>query len=298
MATDVVEAQQDRPPGSGAARRRGAGLRALLFAVTALVAGSAGVGGTLLYQRGDAPDTSAVDGQAADVAEALRQDLNAGFYSGGGTYGGQFTEGTIVAQVEAHGGAVLSSGTAKGEPGSLSVHTATVMLGLVPPGKETVAADAYPVRCYRYTFSLGSHSVEQSPMTCPATRADGTPGSLAAQLGVLLSQQPTGTNAYRAMSTSGYPHTPQGATDFLKDKGLVAAGDTVDKVSGKADGDDVYVVALRINGACHYLRMDSSSSASRLIPLWAAPADEQKACAVQQAVSAAALYGIDPAKAG
>ncbi|WP_405925121.1 hypothetical protein [Streptomyces sp. NBC_00035] len=298
MATDVVEAQQDRPPGPGAVRRRGAALQALLFTVTALVAGAAGVGGTLLYQRGDAPDTSAVDGQAADVAEALRQDLNAGFYSGGGTYGGQFTEGTIVAQVEAHGGAVLSSGTAKGEPGSLSVHTATVMLGLVPPSKETVAADAYPVRCYRYTFSLGSHSVEQSPMTCPATRADGTPGSLAAQMGVLLSRQPTGTNAYRAMTTSGYPHTPQGATDFLKDRGMVGAGDTVSKVSGKAEGDDLYLVALRFNGACHYLRMDSSSSASRLIPLWAAPADEQEACAVQQAVSAAALYGIDPTKAG
>ncbi|MFD9330811.1 hypothetical protein [Streptomyces sp. NPDC060065] len=299
MATNVVEAQQDRPPGSGAARRRGAGVRALLFAVTALVAGAAGVGGTLLYERDTAPDTSAVDGQAADVAEALRQDLNAGFYSGGGTYGGQFTEGTIVAQVEAHGGAVLSSGTAKGESsGRLSVHTATVMLGLVPPSKETVAADAYPVRCYRYTFSLGAHSVEQSPMTCPAARADGTPGSLAAQMGVLLSQQPTGTNAYRAMSASGYPHTPQGATDFLKDRGQVGAGDTVSKVSGKADGDDLYLVALRINGACHYLRMDSSSSASRLIPLWAAPADEQEACAVQQAVAAATLHGTDPAKEG
>ncbi|MBO0916892.1 hypothetical protein [Streptomyces laculatispora] len=76
------------------------------------------------------------------------------------------------------------------------------------------------------------------------------------------------------------------------------AGDTVRVVSGKADGGDVHVLALRVNGACHYLRMDSSSSASRLIPLWLAPADEQESCGVKQAVAAAALYGIDPAKAG
>ncbi|MFG1666038.1 hypothetical protein [Streptomyces sp. Y7] len=295
MTTQAVGAQQDRRPGF--ARERGAGLRVLAFAVTALVAGAMGVAGTLLHQRTTAPDTSAVDAQAAEIAEALRADLNAGFQSGGQPYGGQFTEGTLVAQVQGHGGVLLSAGPEQSQ-GAGKVHTAEVMLGLVPPGTETVAADAYPVRCYRYTFGLGTYSVKQSGMACPALRTDGKAGSLAAQMGVLLTQQPTGTFAYRQMTTAGYAHTPQGAVDFLKDKRLVAAGDTVSVVSGKADGGDVYVLALRIKGACHYLRMDSSSTASRLIPLWAAPADEQEACGVMQAVAAAALYGIDPAKAG
>lgn len=267
MTTHMVETQQDRQPGSGPARERGARLQALLL-----------VAGTLLYQRITAPDTSAVDAQAAELAEDLRGDLTSGFYSPGSTYGGQFTEGTLVAQAEAHGGALLSTGTAQDQRGG-DVHTVEVMLGLIPPGAETVAADAYPVRCYRYTFGFGEHSVEQSAMTCPASRTDGRPGSLAA--GVLLAQQPTGAYAYRRLGSTGYAHTPQGATDFLKDKRLVAAGDTVSAVSGRADGGDVYVLALRINGVCHYLRMDSSSTASRLIPLWAAPADEQETCGVR-----------------
>ncbi|MFI6334384.1 hypothetical protein [Streptomyces sp. NPDC050535] len=302
MTTHVAEAQRDPRSGAGPARERGLGrgpvVRALLFAATALVAGATGVACTLLYQRFTAPDTSAVDAQAAELAQDLREDLTAGFYSGGKTYGGQFTEGTIVAQVQEHGGALLSAGTAKGGSPGASVHTAQVVLGLVPPGAETVDPAAYPVRCYRYTFGLGAYSVKRSAMTCPASRTDGRPGSLAAELGVLLAQRSTGAHAYRAMAADGYPHTPQGATDFLRDRGLVAVADTVTKLSGQAVGADVYVLALRVNGACHYLRMDSSSTASRLIPLWAAPADEQRACDVRQAVTAAALYGIDPAKAG
>ncbi|MFC4498017.1 MULTISPECIES: hypothetical protein [Streptomyces] len=275
--------------------------RALSFASTALVAGALGVAGTLGYQWVTAPDTSAVDAQAGELADALRKDLTSGFYSaGGGTYGGQFTEGTVVAQTEAHGGALLSFGSDGG------VHTAEVMLGLVPPeartsGAKDPAADAYPVRCYRYTFAFGAHSVKRSGVDCPTTRTDGRPGSLVAQLGVLLVEQPAGNNAYRNTATEGYTHTPQGVRDFLKAKGLVTAGDAVTGVSGRADGDDLYVVALRINGACHYLRMgsgSSSSSASDLIPLWTAPADEQEACDVGHAVAASALYGTDPAKEG
>ncbi|MFI5628861.1 hypothetical protein ACIA8E_05660 [Streptomyces sp. NPDC051664] len=296
MTTHAVEAREDRRSGSGQ-RGHSAGLRVLLFTVTALVAGAAGVAGTLLYQRITAPDTSAVDAQAAELAQDLRRDLNAGFWSPEHTFGGQFTEGTLVAQVEAHGGALLSVGTGQGQSGG-HVHTAKVMLGLLPPGTETVAADAYPVRCYRYSFSFGAHSVKQSTMTCPASRSDSKPGSLAAQMGELLARQPTGAYVYRQIATEGYAHTPQGAVDLLKDKRLVSARDTVRVVSGKADGGDVYVLALHINGACHYLRMDSSSSASRLIPLWLAPADEQEDCGVKQAVAAAVLYGIDPAKAG
>ncbi|WP_328443967.1 hypothetical protein OG780_01910 [Streptomyces sp. NBC_00386] len=68
-------------------------------------------------------------------------------------------------------------------------------------------------------------------------------------------------------------------------------------VSGRTENGDVYLLALRINGVCHHLRTDSSSAASGLIPLWAAPADRQKACDVSEPV-AATLYGIDPAKAG
>lgn len=299
MAARVAEAERERRfgAGSGSVRGRGAWVRALLFVTTVLVAGATGVVGTLLYQRPTVPDTTAVDAQAAGLAQDLRGDLNSGFYSPGHTYGGQFTEGTIVAQTEAHGGVVLSVGTETGRSGG-NVHTAEVMLGLVPPSEDTVAADAYPVRCYRYTFGFGAHSVERSGMTCPDTRTDGKPGSLVAQLGVLLDRQPTGAFAYRRLAADGYAHTAQGATDFLKEKRLVGTGDTVSKVAGETLGADVYVLALRVNGACHYLRMDSSSNASRLIPLWAAPVDEQETCTVKQAVAAAALYGIDPAKAG
>ncbi|MFD5630496.1 hypothetical protein [Streptomyces sp. NPDC127072] len=308
MTTHVTEADRDPRPGAGRARDRerdgergrgrGAAVRALLFVTTALVAGGAGVGGTLLQQRLTAPDTSAVDAQAAELSEDLRTDLTAGFHSGGKTYGGQFTGGTIAAQVLEHGGALLSADTVPGGSPGASVHTVKVMLGLVPPAAKTVDPAAYPVRCYRYTFGLGAYTVKRSAMDCPDSRTDDSAGSLAAELGVLLARLPTGSQAYRAVAADGYAHTPRGATDFLRDRGLLADGDTVTEVSGEAMGADVYVLALRINDACHYLRMDSSASASSLVPLWAAPADEQQACVVRQAATAATLYGMDPAKAG
>ncbi|MFJ1928042.1 hypothetical protein [Streptomyces sp. NPDC088131] len=298
MTTPTVETQQDRSASpAGQTGRHGIGRQILLLTVTALVAGAAGVAGTLLQQRLSAPDTSAVDAQAAELAEDLRHDLNVGFWSPGRTFGGQFTEGTLVSHAEAHGGVLLSAGTEREKSGG-SVHTAQVMLGLLPPGTETVAAKAYPVRCYRYTFAFGAHSVHQSTTDCPTTRTDNRPGSLVAQLGALLLRQPTGTNMYRQTPTAGHPHTPAGAVDLLQDKRLVSDDDTVDVVAGKSAGNGVYVLALRINSGCHYLRMDAASSASRLIPLWLAPADEQETCGADQAVAAAPLYGIDPAKAG
>ncbi|MGC4985916.1 hypothetical protein ACLQ18_35775 [Streptomyces sp. DT193] len=296
MTVHAVGVQQDRQPVSGTRRERGTMVRVLVCTVIALVSWGTGVVGTIVYQRVTAADTSAVDAQAAELADDLRGDLNAGFYSGGQTYGGQFTEGTLVARAEAHGGVLLSISRAKDRPDP-NLHTATVMLGLVPPARGTVAAGAYPVRCYRFTFGLGPHSVDRSAMTCPASRTDGEPGSLTAQMGALLARQPTGPNAYRQMTTRGYAHTTQGALDFLRDKRLVAAKDTVTAVSGRTENGDVYLLALRINGVCHHLRMDSSSAASGLIPLWAVPADRQKACDVREPV-AATLYGIDPAKAG
>jgi hypothetical protein len=273
--------------------RKRTAVQGLLVTATALVAAAAGVGGTLLHQRITAPDTSAVDAQAAALAQDLRQDLTAGFYSaGGGTYGGQFTEGTLVAQTEEHGGALLSVRSA-----GLS-HTAEVMLGLVPPTGTTVDADAYPVRCYRLTFARGAHSVRRTTFSCPATQADGRPGSLAAQMGGLLARQPATAGSYRKMSAAGYDHTADGATRFLTDKRLVSAKDTVTDLSGREAGTGVYAVALRVNGVCHYLRMDSRSAAAGLIPLWTAPADEQRTCRAQQAVTASALYGSDPANEG
>ncbi|NEB00148.1 hypothetical protein [Streptomyces sp. SID13726] len=264
--------------------------RGLPVAATALVAGAAGVGGTLGYQGLTAPDTSAVDAQAAAIVQDLGKDLDAGFYSaGGGTYGGPFTEGTLVARVEEHGGALLSVRSA-----GLN-HTAEVMLGLEPPRGTTVDPDAYPVRCYRISFARGTHSVRRADVGCPATRTDGRPGSLAAQLGALLARQPDTASGYRATSSSGYDHTPEGVTRFLHDKRLVAAGDTVTGVAGEAAGADVYAAALRINGVCHYLRMSTDAD---LIPLWAAPADEQQGCDAGHAVTASALYGSDPAKEG
>ncbi|MER6238568.1 hypothetical protein ABT185_21315 [Streptomyces clavifer] len=297
MTTHAAREQQVREPAAGQTRRRSTGARALMLTATALVAGATGVAGTLLHQNVTAPDTSAVDAQAAALAQDIRGDLTTGFASPGRTYGGQFTEGTIVAQVVAHGGALLRAGPEQGRSGG-HVHTAEVMLGLLPPGTGTVDPDAYPVRCYRYTFGFGAHSVKQSTMPCPASRIDGNPGSPAAQMGVLLAHRPSGTYVYRKMATAGYAQTPQGVTDLLNDEGLVAAGDNVRMASARAGGDDVHVFALRIDDACHYLRMDSSPSAARLVPLWLAPADEQEACGVKQALAAATLYGIDPAKAG
>ncbi|MFG3347869.1 hypothetical protein ACGF1Z_22720 [Streptomyces sp. NPDC048018] len=298
MTTPVADARADRRSGAGQERRRGTGARIGLFALTALVAGATGVAGTLAYQRSTAPDTSAVDAQAAGLAEDLRGDLNAGFFSGGRPYGGRFTAGTLVAQVEARGGVLLSADTEQSKAAG-RVHTAEVMLGLVPPsGTESVTPEAYPVRCYRYTFALGTHSVKQSGTPCPASRTDGRPGSIAAQMGALLAQRPTGTSAYRPLPTSGHEQTPRGAVEFLKDMRLVTARDTVSAVSGRAGADGVYAVALRINGTCHYLRMDSASTSSRLVPLWPAPADEQPTCNARQATAAATLYGTDPAEQG
>ncbi|MEU0601255.1 hypothetical protein ABZ484_23885 [Streptomyces sp. NPDC006393] len=294
MAADVTVARQDGRP-HAERRRRGTLVRGLLFVLTAVVAGAAGVAGTLVYQRATAEDTAAVDAQADRLAEDLRADLNAGFYSPGQTYGGQFTEGTLVAQVEGHGGVLLSSDTAPGGPGGRT-HTMTVMLGLVPPEAGTVDAHAYPVRCYRYTFAVGTYSVKKSHLDCPAVRTDGRPGSLVAQMGGLLARQSTGASG--RMATTGYPHSARGAVDFLTDKRLVAAQDTVSEVSGGPAGGDVNVFALRVNGTCHYLRMDASSTVSRLVPLWLAPADEQETCDVTRARAASALYGTDPAKAG
>ncbi|MER7837590.1 hypothetical protein ABTY98_17185 [Streptomyces sp. NPDC096040] len=295
MTTYAVGDEQRQRPGSEQPRRRGALVRVAPFVVTALVAGATGVAGTVMYQRIAAPDTAAVDAQAASLAKDLRQDLTAGFYSQGRAFGGQFTQGTLVTQTEAHGGVLLSADTVPGRLGGGS-HTMTVMLGLVPPDAQTVAASAYPVRCYRYTFGIGAYTVKQSGTACPAERTDGKPGSLVAQMGALLAAQPTG--AYRQMATAGYTHTSQGAVDFLTDKGFITARDTVTGVTGKAADGDAYVLALRINDTCHYLRMDASSAASRLIPLWPAPADEQETCGVKQAAAASILYGIDPAKAG
>lgn len=298
MTTHIVEAGVDPRPGNGTSRRLRTGLlRTLPVVVTALVAGAAGVFGTLLQQRLTAPGTAAVDAQAADVEEALRQDLNAGFYSPGHTYGGTFTEGTIVAQVEAHGGALLSLRPAEKRPGD-HLHTAEVMLGLTAPDSGRVDADTYPVRCYRYTFGLGAYSVRRSGMACPATRSDGEPGSLAAEMGVLLDRRPGGRSAFRPTAASGHPHTTEGVEDLLRDERLVTAEDTVDVISGTAVDGGVYAVALRVNGACTYLRMDDSADAARLVPLWTAPADEQRSCGARQAVTAVALFGTDPAKAG
>ncbi|QBJ89084.1 hypothetical protein D0Z67_01285 [Streptomyces seoulensis] len=295
MTTQGLGSRLHRRLHSGQDRVNGAVARTALLAVTTLVAAAAGVAGTLVYQKCTVPDTSSVDAQAAELAGDLRGDLNAGLYSGGSSYGGQFTEGTLVAQVEAHGGVLLSASTKRNQASGI-VHTADVMLGLVPPGTEPVVADAYPVNCYRYTFGVGMYSVKRSGITCPSSRTDGRPGSLTAQMGALLTRRPTGIFAYRQVASKGYAHTPQGAVEFLKEQHLVTARDVVNSVVGTADGDGVYVLALSINDACHYLRMDSSPTASRLIPLWAAPADSQSVCGVRQAVAAAGLYGIDPAK--
>ncbi|MFE4589811.1 hypothetical protein [Streptomyces laurentii] len=265
--------------------------------VTALVAGAMGVAGTLLFQSIVAPDTSAVDHQAVRIADELRWDLSVARTSGGRFHGGPFTQGTIVAQVRAHGGVLLRARAEPGKGGG-SVNVAEVMLGLIPPREDTVAADAYPVRCYRYTFTRGPYSVKRSDLTCPAARTDGAPGSLVAQMGVLLTQQLAGTAAYQPMTTTGYAHTPEGALEFLKDKRLITAADTVLPSPGKTGSTGVYALALRINATCHYLRMDSSSLASTLVPLWPAPANDQKTCTSDEALTAAALYGIDPSMAG
>jgi uncharacterized SAM-binding protein YcdF (DUF218 family) len=54
--------------------RRRAVARGLLCGAIALVAGAAGVGGTLLQQRLTAPGTTAVDAQAAALAQGYGSD--------------------------------------------------------------------------------------------------------------------------------------------------------------------------------------------------------------------------------
>ncbi|WP_426364934.1 hypothetical protein [Streptomyces sp. E-08] len=271
--------------------------RALLLAATAITAGALGAAGTLLQQWITAPDTSAVDAQAAEIAEDLRGSLNAGFHSGGQTYGGQFTEGTIAAHIESHGGVLLSSDT-DGNRGPADTNSVEAMLGLTPPNDEGVAAGTYPVRCYRYSFGTGTYSVKHAGIPCPTTRTDGRPGSLVAQMGALLTQSPSGPASRRSLTTKGYAHTLQGAMDFLEKQQLITTSDKVTAARGRPAADGVYVLALRINGTCHYLRMDPAPTAADLRPLWPAPADEQRTCDTHQATTAATLYGTNPSALG
>ena len=240
------------------------------------------------------PVTGSTNAQADLLGKALDDDLTTGFLSPGHAFGGRFSAGTLVGQTQEYGGVVISLQDASSASGD---NVMTVMLGLGPvtANYDAVNSAVYSVTCYQYSFGLYPRTVGSAQsVACPARRADGEPGSPIAEYGALLARQPAATPY--AMDTSTYAQTPQGALDLLQAAKLVSATDTYQVVSAAKQGT-VYVVAVKINGGCEFLRMDNAS-ADTVVPLWLAPMQQQAHCDANDALHESALYGTSAAQEG
>ena len=136
-------------------------IRNVVVAVVALILVLYGLMAWGLHSRastpvGGRPGAAATpSGAAAAITADLNGDLNSGFLSPGQTYGGPFTQGTVVDQVEAHGGVVLSMRSTTPTRG-LTQTTFNVMLGV----------GSAPA-CYTYSFTLAHDSTQHQPSPCP-----------------------------------------------------------------------------------------------------------------------------------
>ncbi|TDT98228.1 hypothetical protein EDD99_6447 [Streptomyces sp. 846.5] len=220
------------------------------------------------------------DTAAAAITADLNGDLNGGFLSPGHTYGGPFTQGTVVDQVEAHAGVVLSMGSTPTASG-LTQTTVAVMLDPAPP--PDIPA------CYSYTFTITHGSAHDQPIPCP--------GTATTQLGqTLLAQNET----RQAAAPDTYPVTAAGVRTLLRDHfGPAAATLPIATATTSATATTpVLVAAVRIHGICHFVRLGTSTTITTWVPLWQAPLDDQPACDTTQALAADTLYGTDPAQEG
>jgi hypothetical protein len=229
--------------------------------------------------------------QAADaVAAALSGDLNSGFLSPGQTYGGPFTEGTVVHQVEAQGGVLLSMG-ATPIAGGGNEDTATVMLGIGPSAAAPTPA------CFRYTFGVGPGSVQRTSTACPDAAA-------VAHGRALLRTGPQVAHSGPAQVAPGdFPVTVAGVRtllhdEFVQQRAALASAPLATATATTPSGDPVLVAAVRVAGVCTFVRLGSSATISSWVALWQAPLDDQSSCHAADALAADTLYGRDPAQEG
>ncbi|RAG86846.1 hypothetical protein DN069_04780 [Streptacidiphilus pinicola] len=254
-------------------------IRNVVVAVVALILVFYGLMAWGLHSRastpvGGRPGTSATpSGAAAAITADLNGDLNSGFLSPGQTYGGPFTQGTVVDQVESHGGVVLSMR-------GLTQSSLTVMLGV----------GSAPT-CSTYSFTLTHDSTQQQPSPCP--------GGTATQLARTLLAQPT-TGRQQSAAPAAYPPTVAGVrTLLLAELGSQAATVPFATAATTAPtGTPVLVAAVRVHGICDFVRLGTSTTISSWVPLWPAPVDDQTSCTPAQALAAGNLYGSDPALEG
>ncbi|MFC1419099.1 DUF6234 family protein [Streptacidiphilus cavernicola] len=219
------------------------------------------------------------------IADDLNGDLNAGFLSPGRTYGGPFTEGTVVDQVEVHGGVVLSMKSDGTTGGGLVQTTVSVMLGAGSPGVPS---------CYRYSFTITHGSAQSQPMSCPS----GSGAVATLELGRTLLEQSQGVGS-EAVAPNAYPATRSGVQGLLRDRlGPQAASVSFDTATSSSGAGTVLVAAARIHGVCDFVRLGTSTTITTWVPLWQAPLDDQSSCSTTQALAADALYGTDPAQEG
>jgi hypothetical protein len=280
-------------PRSGRPRRAGW----LLVAGIAIVSLAAGIAGTLGYQHLRwLTGASSTNAQAARLDSGLSRQLSTMVFSEGNFVGHANTEGDLVNLVEGYGGIVLSFAEDRQDN-----VVADVMLGLMPAGGGVQAA-GYPVRCYSYSFGVLVSSIHHSDLPCPASRTDGQPGSVAAQMGWLLAIGPV----HPGPSQASYQLNLLGADEFLAHSFIEGVRLSPAPVLASRASGDVFAAAFQRDGACFFLRMSSQSDAPAneiggppaddLDDLWLAPANDQAAgfCTGGQALAASGLYGTDP----
>ncbi|MHA6760203.1 hypothetical protein [Streptacidiphilus sp. PAMC 29251] len=221
------------------------------------------------------------DGAADEISADLRQDLATGFYSPGDTFGGPFTEGTLVNQAEQRGGVLLSLSAAGGQ------NQAELMLGLDQPGPGD-----QDVNCYRVSFGVGSWSVAWEHAACPADQ-----GTVDRALSLYRGRVDTAATSQRP---NDFPATPVGAEQLLRAQfaALPGAASAPELQPATTSADGVLAGAVRVDGICDYLRLAPSATISSLVEVWPAPLDDQADCAATQALAASGLYGSDPAAEG
>ncbi|QMU69555.1 hypothetical protein [Streptacidiphilus sp. P02-A3a] len=227
-----------------------------------------------------APSAPSSANPAADALESdLAGDLNSGFYAPGDTYGGFFTEGTVVQQAEEHGGVLLSLTPATAAD---PWNSAQVMFGLDP------GTGAASPACYDYRFTI-SGAPRRQGTPCP----DAAVRSRARQLYARRAepdQEPSSPDAF--------PVTTAGARALLARAFPAAERAAVARLPlSTATRSGVLGAAVRVDGVCDYLWLGRSSTSS-LIQVWPASLAEQADCDGAHALAAGDLYGRDAAQEG
>jgi hypothetical protein len=241
------------------------------------------------------------DIRAAQLADGLQEQLRVISWSPGHITGSLHTEGGFVKMTEGLGGVVLSFSTSgAGQPGG-AVHVADFILlpsgarpgdgiGYEAPSPAVTRPGCYEVRFGDYPPTVG----QPTRIPCPVARPDGGPGSVQEWLAALPAAQP---QSRYAAPPNTYPLTAAGVRAYLTSNFVLAS----EPVVSTASGGGVLAAAFRYHGACFYVRMAPTSSASARAAgaMWLAPADAQgSGCDGSAARAASALYGVDGAQEG